>query len=235
MTVIDNRGRICQSTITSSLEVFDLLTVDGISVYDYVLAKGSTFVTQVNIKTISSGIAIADAVVVGWQLDDLSHFPSNYVSSLVQGIGDNLMPSASSSTPVPASSPTLSQQTELPPAQSKALDTGAKAGIGAAIGIGALLAGVGILLLYLRIKRRVTATTVARPETSIPEMEDQDKTLTSRKWFLRGKWRSEHAGVERIQELDSRSVNVMPGPPVELDASVAPQDGEIEVRRRESL
>lgn len=216
------------------MEVFDILTINGISVYDYVLAEGSTFVTQVNIKTTSSGIAIADAIVVGWQMDDLSQLPSNYVSSLVQGIGNNLMASASSSTPVPASSPTLSQQTELPPAQSKALSTGAKAGIGAAVGIGALLAGVGILLLYLRRKRRVAATMVARPETSIPEMEDQDKILTSRKWFLRGKWRSEHAGIEKIQELDSRSVNVMPGPPVELDASVAPQDGGIEVRRRDS-
>jgi hypothetical protein len=109
MTVSGNLDRKCHNTINSSLKVFGLFTTARTSVCDYVMTEGNKAVTYSDIKTISSGIAVADAAVVGWQMDDLSRFPSNYVSSLVQGIGGDLMASASSSTPVPASLSTLPQ------------------------------------------------------------------------------------------------------------------------------
>ena len=76
------------------------------------------------------------------------------MSLLAQGVGGDFMASASSSTPVPANSSTLPQQTKLPLAQSHALSTGAKAGIGAPVGMGALLVGTGIVLLCLRINEK---------------------------------------------------------------------------------
>lgn len=74
---------------------------------------------------------------------------------------------------------------------------------------------VAISLVLWRKRSKTTGSTLAG---TAHEMEDQDKTLTARKWFLFGKWRSEHTGKERRHELDSRAVNVVPGPPVEMDA-----------------
>lgn len=44
------------------------------TIYDYVVTEVITIVTYSDIKMISSGIAVADAVVLGWQMDDLSVF-----------------------------------------------------------------------------------------------------------------------------------------------------------------
>jgi len=107
MTVSENRNREWHSIINSSLKVFDQCTTAGTSVYDYVVTEGSTVITYSDIETISSGIVVANAGVVGWQC---------------------------------------------------------------------------------------------------------------------AKWKNEHDGIEKIHELDFRSVNVMLGPPVELDASVTQRD-----------
>lgn len=39
------------------------------------------------------------------------------------------------------------------------------------------------------------------------------------KWFLEGRWRSEAEERIDLQELDSKTVKIVPGPPVELEAS----------------
>jgi hypothetical protein len=170
-----------------------------------------------NITTITTGRAVADPVVIGWQMKDMSEFPSAYASSLVFRIRVTLETSSSSHSP--ASSSNLAQQTYPPlPVSSSGLSTGAKIGIGLGVGLGALvLFLVVVISLFLRRKRRkITDSTPAG--TTTHKMEDQDKTLAARKWFLFGRWRSEHAGEERRHELGSRTVNVVPGPPVEMDA-----------------
>jgi hypothetical protein len=172
-----------------------------------------------NITTITTGRAIADPVVIGWQMKDMSEFPSAYASSLAFRIGVTL--ETSSSSPSPMSSSNLPQQTSPPlPVSSSGLSTGAKIGIGLGVEIGVLVLFLVIVISpFLRRRRRKRRkTTDSTPaSTTVHEMEDQDKTLAARKWFLFGRWRSEHAGEERRHELGSRTVNVVPGPPVEMD------------------
>jgi hypothetical protein len=62
---------------------------------------------------------------------------------------------------------------------------------------------------------------------TVPEMEDQDKNSAKRKWFLGGKWRSEARAESVTQELDSRTVHLVPGPPAELEThAVRPSDSD---------
>jgi hypothetical protein len=95
------------------------------------------------------------------------------------------------------------------------------AGISAGAGIGGLLLGIGLILLLLHIleKRRHGRNNGELRYPNIPEMEDEDQNLSLVKWFLRGKWRTESAARERRHEIDGRTVRVVPGPPVEMDAS----------------
>jgi hypothetical protein len=64
-------------------------------------------------------------------------------------------------------------------------------------------------------------------QQALPHYLNRPSHHPHNQWFLRGRWRNEHAGAEKVQELNSRSVDVMPGPPVELDASVTRQDDQI--------
>jgi hypothetical protein len=82
------------------------------------------------------------------------------------------------------------------------------AGISAGAGLAGLLLGIGtiLLLLYVRKKRKHKTDTPGFGAPYIPEMEDP-------------KWRTESAARERTHEIDGRTVSVVPGPPVEMDAS----------------
>jgi hypothetical protein len=50
-------------------------------------------------------------------------------------------------------------------------------------------------------------------------MEDQDQDHAKKKWWAGGKWRSEATAEAEKQELDSKTVHVVPGPPAELDGA----------------
>lgn len=57
-------------------------------------------------------------------------------------------------------------------------------------------------------------------------MEDHDQDLTTWKWLLGGKWRSEVRAEKEPGELDGRVVHVVMGEPVELDGCERVQDAE---------
>jgi hypothetical protein len=163
-----------------------------------------------SIVMVTSGLAIADPVIVAWQAEDLPQFPSDYQTSLAEKIGVSLRATTPSSSTSPSPGP---------PSTTNGLSTAAKAGIA----IGAVLAAaiISTSLVILRIKRRRKhASTTQAP--SITEMEDQDQNNTQRKWFFGGKWRNEVHAEPVQNELDSRHVHIVPGPPAELDGSVPP-------------
>jgi hypothetical protein len=223
----------CVSDITEPLPAFDLMTFlpySGASSYttDYEWASSSWISNGFgsngystkqlsNTTTITSGIAVADPIVVEWQVKDMSAFPSAYASSLADRIGVTLEMSPAT----PAGSPSLPRHTNTlsstsTPAPLNGLSTGAKAGIG--VGVALVLILIGCIIVFFLLKKKQEQTTSAPAGADVAEMEDQDQTLASKKWYLFGKWRNEHAGEERTHELDSRTVNVIPGPPVELPA-----------------
>jgi hypothetical protein len=177
------------------------------------------------------GIAIADPIVVGWEREDLTLFPTNYASSLAQRIG---VPFTASSA-VPASTSRLPQQTNSssPSSASKSphLTGGQIAGISIGVILAVALVGVGFFLLYTRKRRKATALGVNGSQ--LPEMEGQSSGIG--RWFWPGQWRPKskvqelNANVSDCEldgegvrpELDSRAVVIVPGEPVELDAEEA--------------
>ena len=169
--------------------------------------------TIANIVTVSQGLAVADPVVVAWQTKDFQSFPTAYATSLAQKIGIKLNDT----------SPTLNDTSPI--SAGKGLSTGAKAGIGVGVVFGAAIFGIPFVLWYLRRHRKKTQTVDGTD--NVAEMEDQDGTLAGRKWFLGGKWRSEASAIQRQQELDSKTVRVVPGPPVELDGTERQPGSEI--------
>jgi hypothetical protein len=223
MTVGSEFSRACVSYIATPIRAFAKMTTEPLysgltptPVFEYTPSLAPSSPTS-SIVMITSGLAVADPVIVAWQVEDLVSFPSNYQTSLAQKIGVPLPAGTPSSQPI-----------------SNDLSTAAKAGIG----VGAVLVAaiIGIILVILRIrKRRKHASTTQ--ESGIAEMEDQDQNNTQRKWFFGGKWRNEAyaEGVHEVpaepvqreldsrivqNELDSRHVHIVPGPPAELDGSV---------------
>ncbi|KAF2676246.1 hypothetical protein K458DRAFT_424867 [Lentithecium fluviatile CBS 122367] len=171
--------------------------------------------------SIFTGLAVADPVVVAWASEDMSSFPSDYRTSLADRIGVVMNMDA---TPESTSSlPSQTQTGESVPPIDPSLSTGAKAGIGVGVALGVAVI-VGIVTL-LRLRRRKRKSAVDSEQTGIPEMEDQDATNGRRRWFLGGRWRNE-AEVRGVptQELDSKAVHVVPGPPAELDSSEVRQE-----------
>ena len=84
-----------------------------------------------------------------------------------------------------------------------------------------------MIFLYLKRRNKRTkgaTTTEEDPGSPAQELEDQDREHADRKWFLEGNWRSEVRTENPSRELDSRAVNVVPGPPVELDAAEKGQE-----------
>lgn len=177
---------------------------------DSLSAASSDAVSTIsNITTITSGLAVVNPGVVGWQIEDFSLFPGDYATSLAQRIGV-----AHEATP--ASSSGLPTQTNLTPETTSKLSTASKAGIGVGVAIGVV--AIGIIVGFLIWKRRWTPAPVTET-SSIPEMEDQDTNLAKRKWFFGGRWRSEAEAEAGQQELDSKTVHIVPGPPGELPGS----------------
>jgi hypothetical protein len=178
------------------------------------LTSSTLTLTMSNTTTLSRGVAIADAIKVGWQSSDLSKFPPAYAASLAKAISVNFTPTAS-----PGTASTLPREIGSPPPS--ALSTGAKAGIGVGAILGfILLLSLVFATLIIRKRRQKRAATTTDPAAiaETPEMADQDNDLATRKWYLGGRWRNEAEAKNQLGELDSRAVRVVPGPPPELDA-----------------
>lgn len=101
----------------------------------------------------------------------------------------------------------------VPPA--KHLGGGAIAGI--VLGAVAAITAIGAAVTFWLKKKRRNQGMEAQEDTRV-EMEDQDVALAGRKWFLSGRWRSEAEAKSDPHELDSKTVHVVAGPPVELDS-----------------
>jgi hypothetical protein len=162
-------------------------------------------------SVISSGTAYALPTLVYWQSSDLSAFPSAYASSLAAVLkipfGNQTTTSHSSS---PTSTPT---STPIPSNISKSsteLSPGAQAGIGVGVVAAVILSVIALLYLWRRHKRQRQRIA----HSGISEMEGGSNGL---KRFLGGKWRAETDGTSEPVEAESRSIFVIPGPPVELE------------------
>jgi hypothetical protein len=180
-------------------------------VYDYTShysPSGSTVISS--IKTLTTGLAVADPVIVAWQIDDVETFPSEYVKSLVARYTDVPAPASTSTPTVNALKPTTQ-----PAAVSDGLSTGTQIGIGVGVALAAALIG-GLLIFWCLRRRKALAT--EEQDAVMPEMEDQDHTHSERKWYFGGRWRSEVDAHATQNELDSKAVHVVPGPPAELEA-----------------
>ncbi|KAH7066332.1 hypothetical protein BKA63DRAFT_389829, partial [Paraphoma chrysanthemicola] len=173
-------------------------------VFEVTSRIGSTLSATSSITVIPSGLAIADPITVAWQYDDLALFPTEYARSLAQKIGITL--------PTPRS-----QETTSPP-NTTGVSTAAKVGIGIGAVLGAAILGVVIVVLFMR--RRWRKAEITSTESNLAEMEDQDGDHGVRKWFFGGRWRGEISAIPTQNELDSKTVHVVPGPPAELEATV---------------
>ncbi|KAF2633494.1 hypothetical protein BU25DRAFT_464622 [Macroventuria anomochaeta] len=127
----------------------------------------------------TAGGAIRTSLAAGWDHSSLSALFTTTYSVAVR------MPTRSvptTPTPTPSSS-------NLTPAKSASDDPspGAIAGIIVGVFAGAVILGVVIAFL-LKNKR---AELEAENQATTPELEDQDEILAKRKWFLKGRWRSE--------------------------------------------
>ncbi|KAH7382131.1 hypothetical protein BKA66DRAFT_570433 [Pyrenochaeta sp. MPI-SDFR-AT-0127] len=213
----------CSSTFSTPLPAFALLTVqttqnENATVYDHIttttLSNGIVRTSTLsNLTTITTGVAIAKPWFIAWESKDLSQFPSSYATSLASKIGVTL-----SGMATPASSSSLPRQTDLPPSN-PSMSTGAKAGIGVGAVVGAALLLGALTILFLRRRKKYAPAAVEEEEEDmgVAEMEDQDRELADRKWFVGGQWRNEVRTEEKQHELDSKTVHVVPGPPAELD------------------
>jgi hypothetical protein len=80
-----------------------------------------------------------------------------------------------------------------------------------------VIIAIVIAILFIR-KRRKNKDATRNPD--VPEMGDQNNARAEGKSFFGGKWRNE-AHDEGVQnELDSKTVHIVPGPPAELDSTV---------------
>jgi hypothetical protein len=216
----------CVGNLTAALAIFAPLTTTTqqsappLTAYEYPAqifissgygTDGYSTTTFSNISTVTKGLIAADPFVIGWQQKDLSVFPTAYVSSLAQRWSISWDPPKAT----PASSSSLAKPTTSAPPENS-LSTGEKAGISVGVVLGvALLAAILVFFLMNRRRNRK-----AKPNgRDVPEMEDQDATLAKKKWYLRGRWRSEIGTEVNPSELDSKTVNVVPGPPVEIDGT----------------
>lgn len=248
MTVGPEYPTACISHIATPLRAHALVTFvpgfqDAIATpaYEYIIPT-QTNSTVSNIVTVTSGIAIADPIVVGWQKHDLSQFPRDYASSLSAFLAKG--PDWVEATPSFNSDPTLQSNSD-------SLSTKAKVGIGIGAALGVLFFVLGIVVLLLRKRRKRIA---ASKEHCLPDARDGSNQQTEHWWNFGGLWRHEVSGdsskhemeVEHIHhevatkanqneldskameneletrvakfELDSKAVYIVPGPPAELES-----------------
>ncbi|KAJ4374960.1 hypothetical protein N0V83_002039 [Neocucurbitaria cava] len=110
--------------------------------------------------------------------------------------------STSPSTPAPTQ----------PPSQNDSRSSGKNAGISVGVVLAALLVGITVWL-YMSWRRKKLSAQADMP----PELPPNEKSGLKR--YLGGRWRAEADGSSKPVEIDSRTVNRIPGPPFELDAT----------------
>jgi hypothetical protein len=224
-------GQWCQSVFTTpftmarrvlTYNIFLSSTVSTTIYDDFALSAGVYAVTGSDTVVFTNSIAVHSTTVVTsgtrmaapltvfWESSDLSLFPSAYAASLASLIGvTSTMPTT---TPPSMSSATSTPQPVNPASTGSrggSLSTGAKAGIGVGATLGFILIATLATLFLLRRRRYPQPLTV-------PEVSGETSGF---KRFVGGKWRAEAEVKEKPIEIDSRNVRVIPGPPVELDAT----------------
>ena len=241
---VEREGWFCEKTFSETTTVLSRFTtttshdfgVGGTSVVTLidttvqVCSSSPCSTITFNSKTVlTTGTARAKPTVVFWQSSDLALFPRDYASSIAAVIGVSFDGSAASS-----SLPTITSQdadsgpsTSSPPITSQntnsGLSPGAKAGIGVGVGISVVLGVVFFLFLWRRRKQqRQQKQDAQRPEQE-PSGEigvsEMDGDANGSKRFLSGHWRAETEAPSAPVEAGSTSVHIIPGPPVELDAT----------------
>jgi hypothetical protein len=235
MTFGPEYEKACVSTFSTPVHAFTPITTinDNTPLYEFTSysypSVGSPVSTLLSsTTTIATGLAVADPVTVAWKIEDIGTFPSDYVQSLVQRFGV----AAPSNTTVTTSD--LPEPTNIP--TSNGISTGAKAGVGIGVALAAVIVG-GLIIFWCLKRRRKPAATTNALDTVIPEMEDQDYSHSQRKWFFGGRWRNEVDAQAAQNELDSKTVHVVPGPPAELEApatSDASHNDEAKIQRADA-
>lgn len=131
----------------------------------------------------TTGLAIADPVIVGWQIRDLQSFPSSYASSLAKMIGvqETPAPGSSSTFPLVTGQPGAESTTSPPPPPSQTptpspslassgLSSGVKAGI--AMGVLANVAIFGAVLAFFLGRRSKKKKNTASPSSRADEAHE---------------------------------------------------------------
>ena len=81
--------------------------------------------------TLATGLAVADPVIVNWQMEDIGMFPNEYAKSLVARYTDVSAPASTSMSMTNALKPTTAPAPAPTPApESDGLSTGTQVGIG---------------------------------------------------------------------------------------------------------
>jgi hypothetical protein len=229
---------VCLSHFSTPFRAYVEITTapayDGeevIPVYDYTTiygSGGSSGETSVisNIITFATGLAVADPIIVAWQIEDVGTFPSEYIKSLVARYSEP----APASTSTPTTNALKPTNVPAPSTSSSGLSTSTQVGIG--VGVAAAAALVGGFLLFWCLRRRRKSATTTEPDVVVSEMEDQDYLRSQRKWYFGGRWRNEADGQTTQNELDSKAVHELPEPPAELEAhEPAVEDANVTARR----
>jgi hypothetical protein len=153
------------------------------------------------------------------EIKDLNFFNTEYASSLAQTLGVQVPALTTAGNLTLSSSSSAISQPDMP--SSLGVSKGAKAGISLGMIVGMLFAALGMYDFCIR-KRQGVAVEDTRPDRAeqgeyLPEMEDQDLEHASRKFFIKGEWRSEADAAQKVGEMinapDPTSVA-----PVELEA-----------------
>jgi hypothetical protein len=84
-----------------------------------------------DVTTLATGLAVADPVIVNWQMEDIGMFPNEYAKSLVARYTDVPAPASTSMSMTNALKPTTAPAPAPTPApESDGLSTGTQVGIG---------------------------------------------------------------------------------------------------------
>jgi hypothetical protein len=215
----------CISTFSTPVQAYALLTstpANGalpstvyqyeISTYITTLSSSSTF-TNSSTTILSTGLAVADPLVVAWQTDDYRFFPSDYAASLVARF--NLaIPSVTAPPPGGRANGKTEGSTET-----SGLTTGAKAGIGAGIALGVIAVLAAVVFLYFR-RWRMRHTAATAPQAHSKAEMDATEPTKNRRFYEadNSSQRQELDSKAMHAEADTQEVHVAPGPPVELPA-----------------
>ncbi|KAF2995218.1 hypothetical protein E8E13_001897 [Curvularia kusanoi] len=197
----------CISTFSTPLNARALLTTSigsrTDSTYEIITwtLDGSITIpfTASSTTTLSTGLAVADPIVIAWQEEDLHLFPSEYVASLVNRFNITVPLSTGSGN----QSGTGGRPSGEPKSQ---LSTAAKAGIGlgAASAIIAIILAVALLCRRRRRKGRITATSTEQEHTK-PELDGQEQHVAKKRWDAHVRGLPE-ADPTDLQELDSTAL-----------------------------